>query len=127
MSVFNALIQPNSTVNVEALSTTRDASGGTVEAYTVVESGLRCLISQVGGSRDGRFDGDNNIYSATLTGDSSYIGRTDVRFYVVASSEAGIAATYARAVSVTRKGSPGVDPLLTDNPWFSAKIQQMQP
>ena len=105
MGLFDGLIQPNSAVRVEALSTDEDAADFTREAYrTVVAAGVPCLVSLTKGGRDGRFSDDVNLDQGTLTGDDPSLNRQDVRLYFEDGPAAG---QYARVLDVTvHRASP---------------------
>jgi hypothetical protein len=71
----------NATIRIEYLTTSQDASGGTVETYTTLAAGVPVLATQTSGNRDGRFDGTNNIITGTVTGENVYLARADIRIY----------------------------------------------
>lgn len=52
---------------VEALTTSQDAAGGTAETYTTVADQLACLVSLSGAGRDGRFDGQSDTVTGTVS------------------------------------------------------------
>lgn len=104
MQLFSALIKPNSLVRIERLATSQDSSGGTVESYATVVDNVPCLVTQIGGNRDGRFSGTDSVMSGTCTGNDPNIGRGDVRFYFHTGPAAGL---YARVDSDESHGPTG--------------------
>jgi hypothetical protein len=107
MSIFSFLIDHNATARIEQLSTARDTSGGTVQSYTVVQDQVPCFVSQSGGSRDGRFGSENATITGTVSGDSSWFARSDVRVYFHTGPVAG---RYVRLDNPVTHGpsSPGM-------------------
>lgn len=88
MALFDALIQPNATVSVYTLTASKDASGGTSEAYsTLLTAGVQVLITQHTGSRDGRFEGRANVRAGTCTGKDDSLNSQKVRLLVTASDD----------------------------------------
>jgi hypothetical protein len=78
-------------VTVEALSaTTRDASGGSVEAWATLAGGVPCLISQGSGGRPDDLGQDAAVGTYTVTGFHRDLGRQDVRFVVTRGPRAGL-------------------------------------
>ena len=103
--LFANLIRPNATARVEALTTARDAAGGTVESYAALGT-VACLVTGVTGSRDGRFGGTANVMSGSVAGDDPLLGRGDTRLFFVTGPAAGV---YARVESAEAHGpaAPG--------------------
>lgn len=103
--LFSGLIRPNATARVEVLTTTRDAAGGTVEAYSPLGT-VPCLVTGVTGARDGRFGGTDNVMTGTVAGDDPLLGRGDCRLFFVTGPAAG---RYARVESAEAHGpaAPG--------------------
>lgn len=71
------------TCSVYTVSVAKDASGGTAETYpTLAASGVKILISQAGGTRDGRFEGRANVNSGTATGEHASLGSQKMRLVI---------------------------------------------
>ena len=124
MALFSRLLKPNATVRIEAVTYTRDSSGGLVESYnTVLESGVPVLVSGIAGSRDGRFDGRNQPLTGTCSGESANLARPDVRLYFESPSLSVIRGVYAEVVSSAPHGS--TDSRLLGYEWFTARWSQL--
>lgn len=87
-------------VTVQVVSISRDASKGTVETYSDLETDVKVLITQQSGSR-GRFDQDVNTERATITGANDVLIRQDTRLLVTTGPVEG---AYFRVVSVSTHG-----------------------
>ena len=124
MSVFNRLIRPNGFVRVEVITVTgRDDSGGPIETYATLEDNIPVLISQIAGTRDGRFESRVDVITGTVTGDSPSLGRPDTRLYFAANTIGTPAGVYAEVVSSAAHGSAG-DRLLGGR-WYTAKFSTL--
>lgn len=72
------LIQPNATVAVYQLRTSRGPSGGNSQALSAaLAAGVPVSLALATGGRDGRFAGDVNLDGCTIDGDSPFLGRQD--------------------------------------------------
>jgi hypothetical protein len=91
MSGFGGLIKQNATVRIESLTITQDQSGGTVEDYATLADDVPVLVTLTSGSRDGRFTGQNDVLSGTLTGFNAYLDRADIRIYFKTAEDSTIA------------------------------------
>ena len=98
------LIPPNARVRVEASSSTRDASGGQVFAWSTLLSSAAALISQVQGGRPGQWDAEPNQLSGLLTGFDPELGRADVRLVVTSGFLSG-RTLYPEAVELHPAGT----------------------
>ena len=124
MALFGRLIRANATVRIEAVTYTRDSSGGLVESYgAVLESGVPVLVSGIAGSRDGRFDGRNQPLTGTCTGESPNLARSDVRLYFESPSLSVIHGVYAEVVSSAPHGA--TDSRLLGFSWYTARWSQL--
>ena len=124
MPLFGRLIRPNASVRIEAVTYSRDSSGGLVESYgTVLESGVPVLVSGIAGSRDGRFDGRNQPLTGTCSGDSANLARSDVRLYFESPSLSVIHGVYAEVVSSAPHGA--TDSRLLGFSWYTARWSQL--
>lgn len=104
MQLFAGILASNATVRIETLTTARDSAGGQVETYTTLATDVPCLVSQLGGNRDGRFRGTDSISTGTCTGNHEGLGRGDIRLYFLTGPAAGL---YARADSAENHGPAG--------------------
>ena len=99
-TILTGLVTANGTVRVEEPTVTQDANGGTQKAWATVATGVAVLISQVHAKRDGRFHGENNTLSGTITSASAHLGRTDTRLYFETAAIPGVSGVYAKVTSV---------------------------
>lgn len=104
MQLFAGILASNATVRIETVTTARDSAGGQVETYATLATDVPCLVSQVGASRDGRFQGTDNVLSGTCTGNHAGLGRGDIRLYFLTGPVAGM---YGRVESAERHGPAG--------------------
>lgn len=81
---FPRIIRTNATVDIESVTVTQGADGGTVETFpTVVASAVPVLISLFAVGRDGSFGTDAHRDRGTLSGSHASLGRSDVRLKVI--------------------------------------------
>lgn len=104
---FPRIIRTNATVDIESVTVTQGADGGTVETFpTVVASAVPVLISLFAVGRDGSFGTDACRDRGTLRGEHTSLGRADVRLKVVSGpATLGMAGWYLRVSDPT--GHPG--------------------
>lgn len=108
MAGFGGLVKQNALIRIESLTITQDASGGTVEDYSTLVDDVPVLVTLTSGNRDGRFGGQNDVLSGTLTGFNSSLDRTDIRIYFKSAEDSTIApaiGSYAYVDSPTAHAS----------------------
>lgn len=121
MSVFNTIIRPNATVRIEKRVTSRDNSGGNVETYEMIEDNVPVLVSGTSSYRSYPFNSANETLSGTCTGNSSNLGKQNIRLYFKTGTFAGV---YAFTEQNTPHGPAG-DSLLP-TAWYTVRWSQVR-
>lgn len=75
-------IRPNATLTVKQQRASTDGAGGTVLTPVTVADDVPALVSQISGSRDGRFSSDVDTPKGSALSTSAYVGRQDVTLLV---------------------------------------------
>ena len=122
MKLFEGIVEPNSSVRIEVLTTTRGPSGSQIESYSTIADKVPCVVSEITPTRTDRHDSTDNMISGTLSGNDPAIGRGDVRYFFLSGPAAG---RYAKVTGAGTHG-PG-DPLSMIETFYRAKWEQIKP
>lgn len=114
------IIQPNATVRVESAAVTQDSEGGSQEAYSVLASGLRVLLSSVNADRTDGLGGQHNKVSGSMAGKSEHLARVDVRYFVETDSNYGLTGVFLYPDSASVHGATGAG-VMRAAPYYRVK------
>ena len=90
MLLIQGLIQENATLSVEEERTAQDASGGSAPTWSGVATGVSAFFGNPSAAIPPDFHSTNERATAVLVSSSSYVGRSDVRFKITATTATGL-------------------------------------